>query len=205
MWHFILLPIMSAWVALLEADTVHVGQWMISRPILLGPLLGLVCGELAVGVALGVLCELLTLEAPPVGAAMPINGAVAVGCAVLMSAGPNAVPPAAALPVGLGLGAGHRWLETRVRQWRGSLGLRVLRSLEEEGRVDWEDVLLRGLGPYIAFTALFVYLSVALIGPLVTLTWSVAPEFSRGGLEFGFRTAPGIGLAVLTYMLMRKA
>ncbi|MFH2201958.1 MAG: PTS sugar transporter subunit IIC [Elusimicrobiota bacterium] len=204
-WHFILLPMMSGWVALLELDAVYVGQWMLSRPLFVGPLLGLICGQLPLGLSVGALFELFALEALPVGTVIPINGAVAAGCAVLMSAGPNAVPVAVAFPAAVGIGAGHRWMESRVRQWRGALGLRALQSLEEDDRVDWEDVLLWGLGPYAALTALWVYLAVALLGPILVLLWGAAPLFLREGLDFGFRAAAGIGLGVLTHALLRKS
>ncbi|MFH1725175.1 MAG: PTS sugar transporter subunit IIC [Elusimicrobiota bacterium] len=203
-WYFVLLPALSAWIAMLETDSVLVGQWMLSRPILLGPFLGLVCGELGIGLALGVLTELFCLESPPVGSALPLNGSVAAGCAVLLCAGPQTLPVAAAFPAGLAAGMGHRWLETRVRTWRAGLTTRALRSLEGEGAVDWAALLPTSLSAHLAMTGALVYLCVAAAGPGLGWVWDAAPGFFRRGLETGFRAALWIGLAALMHTLFRK-
>ena len=40
--------------ALLELDTTYAGQWLISRPIIAGPLFGLITGDLMAGIQVGV-------------------------------------------------------------------------------------------------------------------------------------------------------
>ena len=203
-WHVVMLPAMCGWGAMLEADAVLVGQWMFSRPLVLGPLLGLLCGNIAVGLSMGILCELFCLEVLPVGCVMPINGSVAAGIAVLLAAGPDVVPIAVAFPAALGLGAGHRACESRIRQWRGAMGLRALKSVEEEGRVDWEGLLVSSIGAQVAMTGVFVYASVAVLGPLLAWLWGVAPFFLRDGLSFALRAAPAIGLVAAGHTLFRK-
>jgi PTS system mannose-specific IID component len=195
---------MSGWVALLETDGVLVGQWLISRPLFVGPLLGLLCGKLAIGISLGILFELFTLDVSPVGAVMPLNGTVAAGTSVLLSAGPDTVPLALAFPVGLLLSVGHRRLESRLREWRGGFSMTALKTLNEDGAINWEGLILRSIGAQVIMTASFVYFSVFFFGPFLSLAWGEAPLFFRGGLEFGLRASAGIGLATLMYSLGRK-
>jgi mannose/fructose/N-acetylgalactosamine-specific phosphotransferase system component IIC len=204
-WQLIFLPALSAWIALVEVDAVLVGQWMLSRPIFVGPLTGLLCGNVRNGVALGVLTELFSVEALPVGASMPLNASVAAGCAVLLSAGAWAVPMAAAFPVGLGLGAGHQWLETRVRQWRSSLTLRTAHALGEGEFPDWRRLLLLSLGAHVAATAAFVYAAISCLGPVLSWSWDASPSAVRGALTFAFEIGPWIGLAALLRAFARKA
>jgi len=47
------------------------GQLMISRPVVIAPIIGLLCGNGTVGLFVGVLIELLWISDLPVGAAIP--------------------------------------------------------------------------------------------------------------------------------------
>jgi len=203
-WYTVLLPAMSGWIALLELDGVLIGQWMISRPILVGPLMGLLCGKPALGLSLGILFELFTLDKSPVGSVMPLNGTVAAGTGVLLSAGPDVVPLALAFPAGLLLSAGHRRLESRLREYRSIYSLRAFQDIDRDGRVNWEGLLLPSLGRQVLMTGVFVYASVFVFGPLLSYAWGEAPVFLRRALEFGLRASAGIGLASLICSLGRK-
>jgi len=57
--------------SLIWLDRVFVFQSMISRPIVLSPILGLVMGNVQAGLLIGASLELLWLNAPPVGAYLP--------------------------------------------------------------------------------------------------------------------------------------
>ncbi|MDE2291208.1 MAG: PTS sugar transporter subunit IIC, partial [Elusimicrobia bacterium] len=76
-WLLAGLPLFSAGVAVIETDAVLVGQWLISRPVVVGPLVGWLLGDLAAGLVLGALVEAFCLEELPVGSVVPPNGAVA--------------------------------------------------------------------------------------------------------------------------------
>ena len=66
-WYLGALPALCCLAALVELDTVHVGQWLVSRPILLGPALGALCGAPWLGLGGGALIELFCLDGLPVG------------------------------------------------------------------------------------------------------------------------------------------
>ena len=65
-------------------DRVALAQFMISRPLVAGPLTGWVLGNPLIGLEVGMLLELLWLGRMPVGAAIPPDDTqVAVGATVL--------------------------------------------------------------------------------------------------------------------------
>ncbi|NIA19453.1 MAG: hypothetical protein GWP07_03330 [Xanthomonadaceae bacterium] len=57
--------------SLLSLDRTAWGQLMVSRPIVLAPIIGLLCGNGAIGLLVGVLIELLWISELPVGATIP--------------------------------------------------------------------------------------------------------------------------------------
>lgn len=59
--------------AFLSLDTAAVGQFMFSRPVVAGPVVGALLGNVPAGVAMGSLVDLLWLHALPVGVAMPLD------------------------------------------------------------------------------------------------------------------------------------
>ncbi len=77
--------ILVAMVAMLAGlDRVALGQFMISRPLVVAPLTGLVLGNPLLGLEVGMLLELLWLGRLPVGAAIPPDDTqVAVAATVL--------------------------------------------------------------------------------------------------------------------------
>ena len=68
--------------SLLNLDRTAWGQFMISRPIITAPLIGLVCGNAVIGLFIGALIELLWINELPVGAAIPSDDTL---CAVIAS------------------------------------------------------------------------------------------------------------------------
>ena len=65
-----LLPL-SLLLGLLSLDVSAVGQFMLSRPIVVGPLVGTVTGHVELGLTMGALIELLWIADVPVGAHLP--------------------------------------------------------------------------------------------------------------------------------------
>ncbi len=106
--------------ALLWLDRVFVLQALLSRPIVLGPLLGLAAADLPLGLLIGASLELMWLNAPPVGAFLPYDDsfcaavAVPVG-AVASSALTTQEAAGMALLVCLPTTLVGRWIDTRIR------------------------------------------------------------------------------------------
>jgi len=202
-WYLGLFPAVCALLALLETDNVLLGNLMLSRPIIVGPLTGLICGEFVMGAAIGVLTELFTLGSLPVGSVLALNGTVAAGAGVLLMAGPFAVPAAAAFPVGLFLGWGHSRLEFRVRGWRAGLAAEAAGFLERREKIPWSSLLLKSVMLHAAVTVL-VLGAVGVLAPALAWLWPWTPRFAQAGLDTAFRWAPYAGLGVLLQILWRK-
>lgn len=200
-WYVLILPVFCMLVALIELDNVHVGQCMVSRPIVLGPVLGALFGVPWLGLAGGALVELFCVDVLPVGNALPVNGAVATASFLLLAAGPSAVPAAAAFPAGMFLGSVFRRIENAVRAGRASLAHAAAESAGSGEPVRFGRIMAKGLAWHAAATAGFLYAAVLLVGPALDWTWGAAPEPVRRGFDLAYMNAPWLGLGALLYAL----
>jgi mannose/fructose/N-acetylgalactosamine-specific phosphotransferase system component IIC len=107
-----------AWGTLVGLDLVTVPQVMIARPIVAGPLAGLILGDVGTGLQVGVLFELFQYDVLPVGAARYPEYGPATVAAV-------SAAHAAAGPLGLGLGA----VVGLVTALTGGMSIHVVRRL----------------------------------------------------------------------------
>ena len=63
--------------SLLELDTTYAFQTLVSRPIIAGPIFGLITGDVMAGVQIGIFTELLFSDISPLGGIIPPSGVVA--------------------------------------------------------------------------------------------------------------------------------
>ncbi|MBO7238689.1 MAG: PTS sugar transporter subunit IIC [Elusimicrobiaceae bacterium] len=63
--------------SVLELDITYAFQLLISRPIIAGPIFGLITGDVMAGVQVGIFAELLFSDVSPLGGIIPPNGIVA--------------------------------------------------------------------------------------------------------------------------------
>ena len=191
----------AALVAILELDAVQVGQFMISRPLVLGPLLGLLFGAPRIGLALGLCCELLSLDDMPVGDRLPLNAAVAVAAALLLTRCPRPLPVAAALPAGLAAGWAHQRLETALRYRRQALCGEAESRLREGVTPAWGCLMGRALAEQAAATFAVLLVCICVAGPVLGGLCSRAPHGVLAGLDMGWKLSPWLGLGVALYAL----
>jgi mannose/fructose/N-acetylgalactosamine-specific phosphotransferase system component IIC len=93
------------WGTLVGLDLISVPQMMISRPIVAGPVAGAILGDLATGLALGVVFELFQYDILPVGAARyPEYGPATVAAVSAAQAGAGATSLGFGVLVGLTTG-----------------------------------------------------------------------------------------------------
>lgn len=155
----------AAAVAAAELDVASVGPFLLSRPVVLGPLLGAALGEPARGAALGAALELTSLRALPVGGALSWNAAVAAGTAVLLAAGPSRLPLEGAFFVGLLAGRLHQAAETRLRLARAAYGRAAERDAAK-GRSLLGAYLASSLAAQFVMTALLAWATLRLAQPV---------------------------------------
>ncbi|MBI5241374.1 MAG: PTS sugar transporter subunit IIC [Elusimicrobia bacterium] len=191
----------AALVAVLELDAVQVGQFMFSRPLVLGPLLGLLFGAPQIGLALGLCCEFLSLDDVPVGARLPLNAAVAVGAALLLTCSPRPLPVPAALPVGLAAGWLHARVEAVLRGRRQTLCGEAESRLRGGGAPPWGRLLGQALSEQAAATFAVLLACLLLAGPALNALWFLVPRSLAAGLDLGWRLAPWLGLGMALHAL----
>jgi mannose/fructose/N-acetylgalactosamine-specific phosphotransferase system component IIC len=192
-------------VALLELDAAAIGPFLLSRPVIIGPLAGWALGSPWLGAGLGVLFETLTLEELPLGGRLDFSAPVAAGVAVWLAAGPAALPGEAAFLAGLLAGWTHARVERRLRRGRGALVRSAEAALAAGEPPRLGAKILSALALQSALTFAMVLVVLAVVGPAAARLWPVLPEFLRAGVRTAFLAAPWIGVGSLAAALWRHA
>ena len=189
---------------LLWLDRFQALQIMISRPIVCGPAIGWIAGDLSAGLASGIIFEMLWLRRPPVGGYMPPDGTLAsmatAGVAAIVR-GETGMPVTAIVLISFlclfpvsHLG---RLLDGILRSSLSRLARRaeLIQPRRERRIVSVPLVLGLVLGYSICFAALFpvIVAGSLIVGALVKL---LNPPIIRA-LGSAFYAVPLLGLADL--------
>ncbi len=192
-------------VALLELDAAAVGPFLLSRPIVIGPLIGWALGSPWLGAGMGGLFETLTLEDMPLGGRLEFSAAVAAGVAAWLGAGPVALPSEAAFLAGVLAGWAHACVERSLRRGRGALVRRAETELAIDAQPRLGAKILGALGLQVAATFAVVLVAFTVVGPAAARLWPALPEFLRAGARTSFIAAPWLGCGSLAAALWRRA
>lgn len=108
--------LISTLLAFMSLDVVAVGQFMISRPIVVGPLIGWFLGHPDIGLELGALIELIWIGDLPVGAHLPMDLTILSGVSVAFTCEllGHQYPPEAVMTYALGITIPMSALSTEV-------------------------------------------------------------------------------------------
>ena len=154
---------------LLGLDRTAALQIMISRPLVAGPLVGILLGNPLTGLTVGMLLELLWLCRMPVGASIPHDdtqvtiGATTLAIALSGTVGRGVGLTLCALLVALPLGKVGQFVERRVRLWNQRLSAAAQQSLNLGEFPAIARLHLLGLGNF-ALGALTTYTVIVLSG-----------------------------------------
>ena len=160
---------------LLGLDRTAALQIMVSRPLIAGPLVGLLLGDVLTGLTVGMLLELLWLCRMPVGASIPHDdtqvtvGATTLAIALSGTAGKGVGLTLCALLVALPLGKIGQVVERTVRARNQLLPAAAQRALQHGDLPGVERLHLFGLGNF-ALGALTTYSAIVLIGRWLVMT-----------------------------------
>ena len=107
-------------------DRVYMLQLMISRPVVIAPLLGLIMGNVHMGLLVGASLELLWLNAPPLGGFLPYDDTFAAIVAIIIASIAhlfleNHAATGLALVLCLPTTIVGRWVDNRIRTANNSL------------------------------------------------------------------------------------
>jgi mannose PTS system EIIC component len=187
-----------------------VAQFMISRPIVAGPLIGLALGDALTGLVTGALLELLWVDRIPVGPYVPPNDtfvAILATAGAILASPSSGHPPRELIALAILLFAPAGFLgqkmEIALRNWNDGLVMRAQEDAKAGNVAGVTRQHLTALGRYLAGS--FVFLSVALIGGagLLRGVYPDLPVMLMRTLAFAYYMLPlvGIGVALNTIKL----
>jgi len=189
------LLLLCAALALMELDTTYVGQFLISRPLVVGSVMGLLTGNLFLGLQIGVFTELIYLDFIPIGGVVPPSGAISAGLGVLCAYF-FTMPVYFAFFAGIAGGIAFSFIEKRIRRLRS----KILRGAEAQilggtlspGMLIFESLVFQ-------YLCVFAFLIAALTigGPLVAYISSAMPAKAHIAFKFSYFIVPWMGLAIL--------
>lgn len=181
----------------------QMGTTYIFRPITLGPIVGLILGDLTAGITIGASLELIFMGAISVGAYIPpdviIGGVLGTAYAITLGGGVE-VAVAVAMPIALlsqGLGAFLDTLAVFSLRWADNgIENRDFGKVKLTHRfIGFLTVIRR-----FALVALAYYFSADVMESVL----DAIPEFIINGLEAGAGLLPAIGFAMLMQMIMKR-
>jgi len=180
-----LLVSIIVWVGFLDKAFLHI---FIYRPIVIGPLVGLVFGDLSMGLQVGVAIELMFLAIVFVGTAIPPDEVISAGVATALAclAGNAEVGIATALPIAL---IGQIFRQTRnstIYEWTVKQVEKAAAKANPKGIILWTSVIpsfieyiLFGLPSFVA-----VYFGASYVQAFIDFipAWLVSGIAAGGGL-----------------------
>lgn len=184
-----------AWLAQMDRLTVHT---FLYRPIILGPIAGLILGDLSTGLKLGVEIEIMFLANVFVGTAIPPDEVMStiVGVALSIAAGGNtAIGLAAALPLAA-LGQIFRYIRASTyHQWSNLHYEKAAANADLKGMYFWHIAvpLFCNLLLFAIPTTLCVCGSDALVQSIIDFI----PTVLIDGIGAGAGMLGAVGLAML--------
>lgn len=195
--------------ALICLDRVAV-QVMVSRPVVAGPMIGLVLGDALTGLLAGALLELLWIDRIPIGPYVPPHDtfvAVLATAGAVLAAPSGASPPRELIALSVLLFAPAAWLGQRMeillRQWNERW---VSRALEDAKAGDPAMLSRRHLSALAGYfgASLLCLGALMLCGvPLLRWMYPALPPSLLQVLTFAYLLLPlvGVGVALSTIKL----
>lgn len=188
-------------IALLELDATLVAQTLVSRPLVVGAIVGTMSGNPLAGALFGASYELLGLCNLPVGGCLNWSGAVAAGTAAMLAGAHTTF--ALCFAGGMAAGVLHARFEAFERERRARTVDAVAASAETHGRLGAS--LGASLAAHAAMTFAVALAVTAAVAAVDRRAWGHMPEFLRTGFAFAASSAPWIGLAGVTAWGLRRA
>lgn len=189
------LIIYCAIIAFMELDTTYLGQVLISRPVVVGSLLGFVTGDFFLGLQIGIFTELIYLDFMPIGGVVPPSGAISAGVAILM-AHFFLMDIYFAFFVGILSGIVFSFIDKYMRKYRAGL----LPSVEKDiidGKTTSGMVLLQSLTLQYLVILSFLVVTLTVAGPGFNAISADIPEKLHIAFKFSYFVVPWVGLSVL--------
>ena len=184
-----------AFIALLELDTTYVGQFLISRPLFIGTILGALTGNLFLGLQIGIFTELIYIDYLPIGGVVPPSGTITATIAIMMNYFFK-MDVYFAFFVGIICGQGFAFLEKFLRNKRAAILGEIEKKLVDR-KINPGKVIIRGLVVEFVVVFVFLFLSMIVFGPLFAYLHNDISEKVHVAFKFAYYITPWVGLCGL--------
>jgi mannose/fructose/N-acetylgalactosamine-specific phosphotransferase system component IIC len=178
------------------------GASMMTRPIIMGPLVGLVLGDLQQGIIIGATLEALFIGVVMVGAAIPpdvgIAGVLSTALAIMTNSGAE-VAVAMAMPFAV-LAQANNMLVFTVDSWVVERGIKRAKVGDTKGLTFWHYFPLLIRLPIGILTFLIIYLGTKQAQGIVDLM----PQKLMDGFSVAAGLLPAVGFAMLVQIMISK-
>ncbi len=186
--------LLSAMAALLELDTTYVFQTLVSRPLVAGPIFGLLTGDVMAGIQIGVFAELLGADISPLGGVIPPSGVVAT--VIPLALHQTGIELYFGFFIGIAAALLYSHIDAYLRKTRFTWLVYLEIKIAKSPRVIWHtlcaNLLLSALVTFV-FVSLTIWLSTwAILAVFPYLTPKIHLAF-----QLAYLAVPWIGLAAL--------
>jgi mannose/fructose/N-acetylgalactosamine-specific phosphotransferase system component IIC len=184
--------------AVMWMDRVFMFQFMVSRPMIMAPLIGFVMGDIRAGLLIGASLELLWLNAPPVGSYLPNDESFCVAVAVpvaIFATGSMNVSAAAGYSILLSMpfSLAGRSMDMHLR----TLNERLIPPGCERGEKEVRSAMRKALARAFLYALVSIGVCTAILVTATSFVKGYIPEFVLTSFSYMPFMCIVIGLATL--------
>lgn len=180
------------------------GQHMFDRPIVTGPLAGLILGDLPTGIVMGAAVELVMMGVVGIGAATPpdvVSGGILATAFAIMSGLDMDAAVALSLPIATlaqSVGILDRTINATFLHWADNAAERG--DYKGVAKAFWSGAWLFWFSSFLV-----VFLGVLLGSNTIAAFLDTLPAFILSGLKVASGMLPALGIAILMQLIFDKS
>ena len=205
----------SIWISIVAAiislDVTACWQIMISRPIIIGPVIGYLCGDFSHGIITGAMLELIWINTLPLGASIPLDAAattvVATASAIFMERWWTGTEPAAiaiGLAYALPLGVIFKKLDIFIRRFSNNLVYYADEYAKEGRMLRIQSMVVLAIALIVVKYFLFYFISIYCSLYILHAVVQRLPDTLIAGLDQSWILLIALGLAMVLDTFMFK-
>ncbi len=180
-----------------------VGLTHFHRPVVLGPIIGLILGDVQIGIIVGAMVELSLIGAAPLAGAQPPNVIIAGMSAVFFAISITNLEPEAAVALSLPFAALMQAFVTLMYNLFSVFTAKADKAVEE---TNFNKITILNLTTlFIVFISYFILSAlIASMGEQAQIFVNIIPTWILNGLTIAGGMMPAMGLAILLSIMFKK-